>query len=44
LEPKYWAKLVMLTTYLKARSPHKAVQGIMLEKLWSGRKPLVNYL
>jgi hypothetical protein len=31
----------MTTTYLKAISPHKIVQGVTPKELWNGRKPIV---
>jgi hypothetical protein len=34
----------MTVTYLKVKSPHKVVQGIMIEQIWSGKKPIVKHL
>jgi hypothetical protein len=44
LESRYWVEVLMTTTYLKARSPHKTIKKTTPEELWNGRKPTVKYL
>ncbi len=37
LNPKIWAKVENTTICFKTKSPHKVVNGITLEQLWSGK-------
>jgi hypothetical protein len=33
LGPKYWTKAILTIVHLKTRSPHKAIQGVMLKTI-----------
>ncbi len=44
LSPKFWAKVVNTTIYLKARKSHKVVSEMTPEQMWSGKKPFVRHL
>jgi len=43
LDASYWVEAITTTTYVKARSPHKAIGGHQKE-FWSGRKHIMKHL
>jgi len=41
---KYWAKPINTITYLKARNPHKTIEGMTPKEAWNKKKPIANHL
>ena len=44
LGPQFWSKAINCANYVQNRTPHKAIQGVTLEEVWSGQKPSVGHL
>jgi hypothetical protein len=41
---KYWVNAINIMTYLRARCPHKVIEGMMSKKGWSRKKLTTNHL
>ncbi len=44
INTKYEAKDINMTMYLKARSPHNAINNMTRKEAWSKKKPKVSHL
>ena len=44
LGPQFWAEAINCANYIQNRTPHKVVQGVAPQEVWSGQKPFVGHL